>query len=397
VQTTATVTPPPQHTSNAARPRRLKLLWIPHMPWPALDGQRERRMLDSWPDSGDELHILAWQPAQGSGRPLASLGWSTFREGRATIHSRPRIPNVMGRFVNNYSRGLWANEQLFRFYARRLVRTLGIDVLIYGIGHKVVGLPPFDLPIPRVFDYLDLITYPEVEAAYIENSDLVLCTSSVLVERVRALGKEAVYIPNGITMGRIALGQRDRTRAKLGLEGKQVVSLIGLTSSPSLFFVDALAIAGRQAPNIVFLIVGGATAKGDLLRPMVERCRELGVPFVATGRVPSSEVADYFAASDLGLYPGDADAYFDAACPIKVLEYTAARRPVVATDLEELRRMAFPNVRLSPPDPGRFAEAIITSLREPPRFADVSGFEWATLARTARETLVNLVQERSGR
>jgi glycosyltransferase involved in cell wall biosynthesis len=373
----------------------MKLLWIPHQDWPSLDGQRERWLLDSWPDSDDELHILTWQPARGFGRPLSSFGWSTFRQGRITVHSRPRIPNVighhvMGRFGKDYARGLWANEQLFHFYTRQLVRNLSIDVLVYGLGHKAVGLPLFDLRIARVFDCLDLITYPDVEVAYITNSDLVLCTSRVLVDRLQTFGKQAVYVPNGVSVSRISLGQRDRTRTELGLQGKLVVSLIGLTSSPSLFFVDALALAARQVPNIVFLVVGG----GDLLRPIVARCRRLGLPFVATGRVPNNEVADYFAATDLGLYAGDSNAYFDAACPIKVLEYTAARRPVVATDLEELRRIAFPNVRLSPPDPARFASAIITSLREPTEFADVSGFEWATLSQMVRQTLIKLIQER---
>jgi len=373
----------------------MKLLWIPHKDWPSLDGQRERWLFDSWPDSDDEMHVLTWQPARNCERPLSSFGWSTFRHGRITVHSRPRIPNVMGRHAigrlgKDYARGLWANEQLFRFYARRLVRALGIDVLIYGLSHKAVGLPPFDLPIAKVFDCLDLILYPDVEAEYIANSDLVLCTSRVLVDRLQQFGKQGVYVPNGVSMSRIARGQRDRTRSELGLQGKRVVSLIGLTSSYSLFFIDALALAARQMANIVFLIVGG----GDLLPPMVERCRLLGLPFVATGQVPNKVIGDYFAASDLGLYAGDANPYFDAACPIKVLEYTAARRPVVATDLEELRRIAFPNVRLAPPEPARFAAAIVTSLCEPTEFGDISGFEWSELAGKVRKTLAKLVEER---
>jgi len=373
----------------------MKVLWIPHKDWPSLDGQRERWLLDSWPDSDDDLHVLTWQPARECRRPFSSFGWSTFRQGRITVHSRPRIPNVMGRHVmgrfgKDYSRGLWANEQLFRFYASQLVRKLGIDVLVYGLGHQAVGLPPFDLPAARVFDCLDLITYPDVEAAYIANSDLVLCTSRVLIDRLQSFGKKAVYVPNGVSTNRIASGERDRTRAELGLQGKKVVSLIGLTSSPSLFFVDALALATEQVPNIVFLVVGG----GDLLRPIVVRCESLGLPFVTTGWVPNNKVANYFAATDLGLYAGDSNPYFDAACPIKVLEYTAARRPVVATDLEELRRIAFPNVRLSPPNPQCFSSAIATSLREPTEFGDVSGFEWAKLAQTVQRTLVKLAQER---
>jgi glycosyltransferase involved in cell wall biosynthesis len=374
----------------------MKLLWIPHRDWRSLDGQRERWLLDSWPDSDDELHILAWQPARGYGRPLSSFGWSTFRHGRITVHIRPRIPNVMGRHVmgrfgKDSARGLWPNEQLFRFYTRQLVRNLGIDVLVYGLGHRAIGLPPFDLPIARVFDCLDLIIYRDIEEAYIVNSDRVLCTSRVLIDRLRKFGKEGVYVPNGVNMSRIARGERDRTRAELGLQGKRVVSLIGLTSSPSLFFVDALALAARQLPNIFFLVVGG----GDLLGPIVARCRQLGLPYVATGWIPNKEIANYFAATDVGLYASDATPYFHAACPIKVLEYTAARRPVVATDLEELRRIAFSNVRLSAPDPVQFASAIVSSLREPTEFADVSGFEWATLAETVRQTLAKLVQERA--
>lgn len=354
------------------------------MPWRTLNGQRELRLLEAWPQNDDEIHVLTWQPARGYGQLLESLGWSNFAFGRATIHCRPRIPNPLGRVTKNYAHGLWVNEKLFQAYARQLVRTLGIDVLVYGIGHTVVGLPPFDVPTVRVFDYLDLVTYPEVEAAYLENSDLVICTSTVLVDRVRAFGKEAVYIPNGVSRARLARGERDRVRAALGLQDKQVVSLIGLTYSPTLYFVDALARVARQVPNVVFLLVGGG---GNLLPPIVKRCQELGLPYVATGIVPSSQVADYFAASDVGLYAGDINAYQNAGCPIKILEYTAAGKPVVATDLEELRRLAFPNVRLTPPDPEAFASAIVASLREPTDFPDMTNFEWATLAQTARDTI----------
>jgi hypothetical protein len=49
-------------------------------------------------------------------------------------------------------------------------------------------------------------------------------------------------------------------------------------------------------------------------------------------------------------------------------------------------------VRLASPDPARFASEIIASLCEPTEFADISGFEWATLARTLRRTLADMVE-----
>src|SRR5947208_160760 len=95
------------------------------------------------------------------------------------------------------------------------------DLFAYGIGHKAVGLPPFDVPLPRVFDYLDLCVYPAVEEAYLRNSDLVLCTSGVLVDRVRGLGARPRYLPNGVDQRRIASGRSDVVRQKLNLVGKK--------------------------------------------------------------------------------------------------------------------------------------------------------------------------------
>src|SRR5437899_12882388 len=104
-----------------------------------------------------------------------------------------------------------------------------------------------------------------------------------------------------------------------------------------------------------------------------------------TGAVPNAVVAKYFMASDVGIYPGDASPYFDAACPIKVLEYSAAGKPVVATDLTELRRLAFPNVYLSPPEPTAFADRIVRALRTRTAMPDLSAFDWDVLARRFEE------------
>ncbi len=157
-----------------------------------------------------------------------------------------------------------------------------------------------------------------------------------------------------------------------------------------------MAEAARAEPDIVFLAVGaGGLLPHEGLGPFEARCRERGVRFVATGLVPHDAVADYFMATDVGLYPGDANPYFDAACPLKILEYSAAGKPVVATDLAELRRLAFPNVYLAPPEPSAFAAAIIRALNERTSMPDLTAFDWDVLARefeTACETLVRRTQ-----
>jgi len=359
----------------------MRILWVPHLPWAMMQGQREWHLIKRLVARGHEIDVLTWEAIGKTDALLRSLSSRTERDGPLTVHRAARLPNPVGRITGDYSRGFRPNEWLFRQHVRRLLARQQFDLFIYGLSHKAVGLPPFDVRVPRVFDYLDLCVYPAVEDAYLDNSDLVICTSTVLVDRVRARGTQAVYVPNGVDGKRIASGDADIVRRKLDLAGKKVVSLIGLTCSPTLFFVDALAEASRQIPGLVFLAVGAAGwLPHEGLGRLEARCRERGVTLIATGPVPNAQVADYFMASDVGLYPGDADPYFDAACPIKVLEYSAAGKPVVATDLEELRRLAWPNVYLSRPEPKAFGTAIVRALRERTAMPDLAAFEWDALA-----------------
>ncbi|TMB95063.1 MAG: glycosyltransferase family 4 protein [Chloroflexi bacterium] len=372
----------------------MKILWIPHLPWARMTGQREWHLIRRLLPRGHEVHVVTWDLV----RPktlLRTIAPGTERDGTLVIHRAPRLPNPIGRLTRNYARGFLPNEWLFRRHVREIAAAGSFDLFVYGISHKAVGLPPFDVPLPRVFDYLDLVVYPDIEEAYLCNSDMVLCTSGVLVDRVRSLGGRPQYLPNGVDAARIASGRADIARRKLGLEGKTVVSLIGLTCSPTLFFIDAIAAAARAVPNIVFVAVGGAGwLPHEGLGRFEARCRKRGVPFIATGPLPHDAVADYYAATDVGLYPGDANPYFDAACPLKVLEYSAAGKPVVATDLAELRRLAFPNVYLAPPTPEAFAAAIVRALGERTAMPDLAPFEWDALALQFESACEALIAER---
>ena len=373
----------------------MKILWIPHLPWALMQGQREWHLIKRLVPRGHEIHVLTWESIAGLGALVRTFGWRTDRDGSFTIHRAPRLPNPVGRITGDYARGFAPNEWLFRHHVRRILAAERIDLLVYGLGHKAVGLPPFDVRVPRVFDYLDLCVYPAVEDAYLRNSDLVFCTSTVLLERARARGARAVYLPNGVDRERIASGRPEAVRRRLGLVGKRVVSLIGLTWGPSFFFIDAIAEAARQLPDIVFLAVGGGSPlPHDGPGRVATRCRQLGVPLVATGPLPNAEVADYFMATDVGLYPGDASPYFDAACPIKVLEYSAAGKPVVATDLAELRRLGFPNVYLAAPEALAFGASIVRAFRERPPMPDLAPFDWDVLASRFEESCQALIAER---
>jgi glycosyltransferase involved in cell wall biosynthesis len=371
----------------------MRILWLPHQDWDFIRrGQRESR-LARFLKSEHDMHFMAWREPRADRRAaLASLTTKTWHEDGLTIHQERRIPNFLGSRVHQRSgRGLWINEQLHQRSVRALVAREKIDVVLCGISHQAVGLPPADLGVPVIFDYLDfkLESWPQVEAEYMARVDAVLCTSRVLVERVERMHPHTYYLPNGVDLGAAEHADAERVRRQYGLDGAKVVSLIGLTASAQMFYVDGIAAAAQEVPNLVLMLVGDP---GELGSAMVRRAEEHGLRTVVTGPVPPSEVADFFAATDVGLYPGDKNAYFDAASPLKILEYTAAGKPVVATDLKELRNWAFPNVRLAEPTAEAYHREVKQALEQPPDgYPDLSGFSWATLAERLNAILGEVV------
>jgi glycosyltransferase involved in cell wall biosynthesis len=366
----------------------MRILWLPHLHWDFIrQGQREYRFAQAIKGAHD-IHFVTWTEVRTNRRAaLTSFQARTWQEDGLTIHQARRVPNFLGQRVHERSaRGLRVNEWLHSRAVHELVRRERIDLVICGISHQSVGLPPADLDVPLVFDYLDfkLESWPDVEAEYLRRADAVLCTSHVLVDRVSQLHPHSYYLPNGVDVDAVRRADGSRVRERLGLDGSKVVSLIGITASDRPFYVDAVAEVARTNPEIAFLLVGDP---GELGETIMRRAQERGVNLVTTGRVPPSEVAAYFAASDIGLYPGEKSAYFDAACPLKVLEYTAARKPVVATDLTELRNWGFPNVRLAPPTAEAFAAEIRAAFDEPHEYPDLDEFRWSVLSDRLEEIL----------
>jgi len=368
----------------------MRILWLPHHHWGFIrEGQREQRLAEAIKDVHD-VHFLTWQVARPNPvsivRALRSTSW---QDNGFSIHQMRRLPNFAGQLLHKTSaRGLRINEYSLGRTIRQIIAQDKIDLVVSGIGHQSVGLPPADLPVPIIFDYLDykLERWPEIEEAYFERSAAVTCTSRVLLERAEARHPHAYYLPNGVDLTAASRADGDRVRRRYDLVGAKIVSLIGVTASTRPFYVDAIAEAMSSVPELVFLVVGEPGELGPILG---RRAQEQGVRLITTGPVPPSQVADFFSATDVGLYPGDQNAYFDAACPLKVLEYTAAERPVVATDLKELRNWRFPNIHLAPPTAGAFGREIVLALEQRHDFPDLTEFSWPLLA----ERLKTIIDE----
>jgi glycosyltransferase involved in cell wall biosynthesis len=81
---------------------------------------------------------------------------------------------------------------------------------------------------------------------------------------------------------------------------------------------------------------------GSCRAPLEAECERLGVRqrIAFTGRVPHEAVADLLARADVCVDPAPCNELNHRSTMIKIAEYMAARKPIVAFDLRETRRTA---------------------------------------------------------
>jgi glycosyltransferase involved in cell wall biosynthesis len=114
-------------------------------------------------------------------------------------------------------------------------------------------------------------------------------------------------------------------------------------------------------------IVGGHPAEPDLsrVRALVDSL-SLGRRVTLTGLVPPAEVAGLLRSAHVLVLPNSASAISAAyTSPLKLFEYLAAGRPIVASDLPAFREVIGDEqaVLVAPDDPGALAAAL-TALRD---------------------------------
>ncbi len=158
--------------------------------------------------------------------------------------------------------------------------------------------------------------------------------------------------------------------------------------------VHTLALCSRHLPNDVHvLIVGGSMGDHNIaaFREFLEQ-EDLG-NVTLTGHRPHAIIPKYLAASDVLVLPNSSGAAIsrEYTSPLKLFEYMASNRPIVASDLPSLREVLNEsNSELVEPDsPTALAEGIMKVLDDKKigdRLArkalqDVREFSWARRAK----------------
>lgn len=200
--------------------------------------------------------------------------------------------------------------------------------------------------------------------------------------------------PDAVNLVRFASSpSRHEARARLGLSrDAQIVVYTGHLYAWK--GAHTLALASRELPDSAqVVIVGGTPAdlqsfRGFVSSNQLDRVRVIG-------HVPPAEVPLWLAAADVVALPNSGKEVISAryTSPLKLYEYMAAERPIVASDLPsigETLRHEETAVLVAPDDPSTLAAGIRRVLQDPDLAqrlakrarAEVEGHTWDARARS---------------
>jgi glycosyltransferase involved in cell wall biosynthesis len=191
-------------------------------------------------------------------------------------------------------------------------------------------------------------------------ADRVLPVTRVLAQHILAAGvndDRVTVIHNGVNEAHFA-GSQDRAGAKaqFGLSGRLVLGFVGFIRE--WHGVDRVIrwMGAASAPaNVHLLVVGDGPARTALERLAQQHGLADRVTF--TGVVARARMPQYIAAFDVALQP----AVVPYASPLKVFEYLALGKPIVAPrqpNIEEILDDGANALLFSPDDPGGLAAAL---------------------------------------
>jgi len=247
-----------------------------------------------------------------------------------------------------------------RFNAHSIQRLLiqqKIDVLINGIHYFFPAPEREKYSYKHIFDLNDLPTEEtlsflgrnsfEFAKKQAHHADAVTACSQGLADYASSqFGRLAHYIPNGANIAElknINPQSVEIIRRQYNISGKFVIGYIGYSGDwvDIDLLIQAFFVFRQKRPDSALLIVGSGP------QAEVHRKKSKDSSIIFTGGIEPHEIAAYFGAIDVGVIPSKRSFFQDVAFHLKLIEYTAANKPVISSPLAEVKRMNLPNVLIA--------------------------------------------------
>ncbi len=345
----------------------MNILWIPHTGWHI--SQRAHIFCRALA-SHHTIHVTDWVADFStlrdymSMRYLRNCSYRCYTDGAVTVHGIPRISPAL--YFPQLRR---LNLSVFQHYVQQIIQKYQIEVVVgtYLIPPPVASRVVFDLFDENVSAWraeghqrlADEIEHRE--RAYFDHADVIVAASSVLKDKALAIGTTApvVLIPNPIELAQFVPGKGAAFRSQFP-EGKIIVGSVA--NYGKIVEIDLILDAAKLLMNeaILFYLAGS----GKALAYGKRRAASEGISnIIFAGATPRSELPIVLDAFDIGLCIYDKTPMDDARSPMRLTAYSALGLPTVATGVEEIKRLGFPNVVTIEPTPESIVEGIHKAMR----------------------------------
>lgn len=270
----------------------------------------------------DALQDDSFVQNQKLDRDLKSILVNTWLQKLAGEHYRAAPPDFI---YERYSLFGWSGLELSRRWNVPLILEANAP-----IAQEQEGYDRFVL----------LETADRVEADILRGAGAVIAVSSVVGDWVlsRGAARERLHvIPNAISRERFDRpGDGAAIRARFGLTDRRVIGFVGSFQpwQDTACLVRAFARVRAKHPDTHLLLVGHGLLYEELNADVRERGLEKAVTFV--GAAPHADIPDYLAAMDVAVAPYPRWKGEFHGSPMKIFEYMASGRPIVAAALGQV-------------------------------------------------------------
>jgi glycosyltransferase involved in cell wall biosynthesis len=171
--------------------------------------------------------------------------------------------------------------------------------------------------------------------------------------------------------------------------------------------IEDIFATARQMSDVLFVLVGGWDADVQRRRQEVKQQRLTNVRVI--GFLPNAQVPLYLAAADILLMPySQRVRSVHWMSPMKMFEYMAARRPILATDLPAIRQVLqdhYNAILVAPDDSGALSNGLKTLLQNQllmerlasQAYQDVQYYVWERRAERILGFVEDRLQDTKGR
>jgi len=299
--------------------------------------------------------------------------------------------------------------------ASKIIKEKGIDYVYSYMPGTGSSVPAMRIKskhkIPLILDLADmysLIRPKMIVDRSFKNADKILTITNYIKEDLlnqKISSNKIFIIPNGVDLelfnpSRYDNNQIKKLRDSFGSE--KLIMFVGSLQDLKIIIDSATQVVNAIA-NVKYIIIGDHRDPNRSKSYWEDKVKEKNLEkyFEFLGRKPREEIPKYILCANVCVDSFPDEPYYAAAHPIKLLEYGACEKPVVATKVTETSKIVKHSIHGFLAEPGNISEygKHLIKLLESPELQTKMGiafskyikenFDWKKIGLTLEKVLQN--------